>query len=157
MRYFWVMGYSATGKKTFLQRLDGEAQLRERFGVPEGFVVRGPGFHGQERQVTWATELVDINAPAVMIKWQSVCGKEPEKLLDLRPDAEHHLFFLKRPPQQIHRDLVKRDGKSDSSIEQIGAWIEATIKECRDRSKQGFKLTVIDSTQYQYRVADSKS
>lgn len=154
MRYIWVMGYSATGKKTFIQRLERDAQLRERLWIPDGFVTCGPGFHGQKRLETWATELAEIKAPAVVIKWQAAGDLELEKLRRLRPDAEHHIFFLERPSEHIHRDLKRRDGETNASVEQITAWIKTTREQCRRRAESKFQLWVIDSTENQYVIVD---
>jgi hypothetical protein len=150
LRFIWVMGPSAAGKKTFIRGLESDQKLRARFEIPDGFVARGPGFQGQIHAVTLAVDLARLSAPAVVIKWQAAGDDELERLRDLRPDAEHHMFFLRRPVEHVHRDLRQRSPESVEQLEGMRAFANNTLSKCCNRETQGFRLTVIDSADHKY-------
>ena len=140
------MGPSGIGKKTFIKRLLSDQSLRSQFGIASDVVPRGPGFNGQSSPVTEANDLRTIRAGTILIKWQAAADSQLESLRDACPDDEHHMFYLYRPADEIHRELHSRSPESKETIESISAFARNTLDKCLNREKQGFRLTKIDAS-----------
>lgn len=151
MRFIWVMGPSGVGKKTFIEHLQTDAELRSYLDIPDTFVARGPSLGGQSEAITRAVDLAKIEAPVVVVKWQAIGDSEVDELVKLRPDAEHHIFHLQRPPEQIHEDLKERGPESEEAVADLAAFARNNLDACKERVRDGFKLTILDATDCRYK------
>jgi len=152
-KFIWVLGPSGVGKATFVARLLSDPEMRDRLAIDDDVSAFGPGFQGQQRQATPAATLAAASSRAVLVKWQAIGDKEIERLQRLLPAAEHHLFLLRRPAADNHRDLHLRTPSSLETEEGIAAFAANTLTACRERATRGFHLTIIDAANDRYEVA----
>jgi hypothetical protein len=102
-QFVFVAGHSATGKKTFIEKVmsDAGSELRERFRLHGSLDSYGADF----KQVAGA---IESTADTVLIKWQFADHHWVEELKKRKPSCEHRVILLWKPKEVHHADLMKK-------------------------------------------------
>lgn len=90
MKIIYFVGFSAVGKKTTIRRiLDGDPELRKRFGVSGRLYATGYAFDPLIRERCMV-------ADTVLVQWQLAEHWKIRRLREWFPEAEHRVVFLRR-------------------------------------------------------------
>jgi ribose 1,5-bisphosphokinase PhnN len=152
----WVIGTSATGKKTLIKNIQNEKVLLQKLGwngksiTASSSSLRYTGRfkdrpvakrEGIAREVAGALTTADV----VLIKWQyaDYRASRPEKFRKLFPEARHRVLLLKAPTDTLVERLKRRENTGDEEL-QISAELKALAR-CIRRLPPDLEASVLNA------------
>lgn len=140
----FVAGHSATGKKTFIDKVFSPegADLRERFRLTGKMERLGAGFGS-------ISMALHTKIDTVLIKWQFADHYWIEVLKKMMPSAQHRIILLWKPFDDHFTDLMERQTKqgkiewTPKPGELEKEWYEKIIPLFGDIHLRGFRLELI--------------
>lgn len=145
MQYIWIIGLSAVGKKTFIEKIiKGDLALREAISIPKEAKVEAYGAEYKWGNATTresCSQLLALSeADAVLVKYQVNYKEIIENLIKLKPGCEVlHRLVLLFCPGRIHAKQYWEKHRNNEQMRKAKDTILISL-DCNNLSEAAQKL-----------------